>query len=144
MPVKRRRRRARLVLDTNVFVAAGFNPASSSARILDGARQGRWQIVWDEATRRETEKVLAQIPPLRRHEFSSLFREENRFTGPTYPQRFTAIADPDDLKFAALAAAARATLITNDEHLLSVRHQVDVDMATPGEFVARQAPLSTL
>jgi hypothetical protein len=31
----------RLVLDTNVFVAAGFEPKSASARLLEALRQGR-------------------------------------------------------------------------------------------------------
>ncbi len=33
--------RACLVLDTNVFVAAGFHPHSASAAILQGIREGR-------------------------------------------------------------------------------------------------------
>jgi hypothetical protein len=42
-----------VVLDTNVLVAAGFNPRSASAK------QGQVRMVWNDATRREM--VLSQI-----------------------------------------------------------------------------------
>ena len=44
-----------VVIDTNVFVAAGFNPQSASARILEGIREARFRLIWNEPTRRETE-----------------------------------------------------------------------------------------
>ena len=53
------------ILDTNVFVAAGFNPASASARLLGAVGAGRRELVWSEATRRETRAVLERIPRLR-------------------------------------------------------------------------------
>jgi uncharacterized protein len=54
----------RLVLDTNVFVAAGFEPKSASARLLEALRQGRCRMIWHRTTRRETERVLRRVPPL--------------------------------------------------------------------------------
>ena len=53
-----------IVIDTNVFVAAGFNPRSASARILTGIREGRFRLMWNEPTRRETEMILRRIPRL--------------------------------------------------------------------------------
>jgi predicted nucleic acid-binding protein len=53
-----------IVIDTNVFVAAGFNPRSASARILTGIREGRFRLTWNEPTRRETEMILRRIPRL--------------------------------------------------------------------------------
>jgi predicted nucleic acid-binding protein len=47
-----------LVLDTNVSVAAGFNPGSHSARLLEAIRDGRLRMIWDDATREETELVM--------------------------------------------------------------------------------------
>jgi uncharacterized protein len=41
----------RVVLDTNVFVGAGFNPRSHSALLLDAVRDGRLRMVWDDAIR---------------------------------------------------------------------------------------------
>jgi predicted nucleic acid-binding protein len=127
-----------VVLDTNVFVAAGFNPRSASAQLVDAAKQGQIRIVWDDATRREIERILRQIPPLRTQAASDLFRPADHFTGATHPEWFAEIPDPDDRKFAALAYAAGATLISNDDHLLRHRERLEVPVLTPGEFWQRQ------
>ncbi len=126
-----------LVLDTNVFVAAGFNPRSNSARILKRVREGSWSMAWNRDTRRETEAILAQIPPLSRQSAETAFHPEAEFTAETHPERFGLIEDPDDRKFAALAAAAGAILVTNDDHLLSQRDAMEVEVLTPAELMAR-------
>jgi predicted nucleic acid-binding protein len=64
-----------VVIDTNVFVAAGFNAKSASARILAALRERRFQLVWNEPTRRETEFVLRRIPPLRWDKFGGARRD---------------------------------------------------------------------
>jgi predicted nucleic acid-binding protein len=124
-----------IVLDTNIFVAAGFNPRSASAQILNAMKGGRLRMAWNDATRREIERILRQISPLRAFPLAGLFRPPDRFTGPVDPKRFDFIPDPDDRKFAALAHAAGAALISNDEHLLGYRDQMDVAVLTPGEFL---------
>jgi hypothetical protein len=65
-----------IVIDTNVFVAAGFNSKIASARILAAIREGRLQLVWNEPTRRETEMILRRIPHLGWDKFADLFRPE--------------------------------------------------------------------
>jgi len=122
-----------VVLDTNVFVAAGFNPRSASARIVDAVKQGKLRMVWNDATRREIEHILHQIPPLRAMAVADLFHPANRFTAAVHPEWFSSIPDPDDRKFAALAHAAGATLISNDQHLLRYRGERDLTVLTPGE-----------
>jgi predicted nucleic acid-binding protein len=126
-----------VVLDTNVFVAAGFKPRSASARIIDAVKQGRLRMVWNDATRREIERILHRIPPLRARRIGELFRPEDRFTGATHPERFTDVPDPDDRKFAALADAAGATLISSDEHLLRHLNRGDPTVLTPAAFARR-------
>ncbi|HEX8036524.1 MAG TPA: PIN domain-containing protein [Ktedonobacterales bacterium] len=127
-----------VILDTNVFVAAGFNPHSASAQIVDAVKQGQIRMVWNDATRREIERIMRQIPPLRTYPVAELFRPEDRFTGATHPERFGEIPDPDDRKFAALAHAAGAMLISNDDHLLRHRDHMEVTVLTPAEFLQRQ------
>jgi uncharacterized protein len=124
----------RVVLDTNVFVAAGFNPRSSSAQIVEAVAEGRLRHVWEPGTRGEVQAVLRQIPPLSWERRAGLFHEGNRFEGETHPEDFGNVPDPDDRKFLALADAAGATLISNDEHLLSQRGSSPVPILTPGEF----------
>jgi predicted nucleic acid-binding protein len=125
-------------LDTNILVAAGFNPRSVSATLVDAVRQGQVRMMWNVATRREIERIMHQIPPLRGRAVTPLFRPSERFTGPTHPARFVDIRDPDDRKFAALAHAAGATLISNDEHLLGQRSRLGLAVLTPSEFQQRQ------
>ena len=129
-----------VVVDTNILVAAGFNPRSKSGQIVDAVRQGQLRMVWNDATRREIERIMHQIPPLRAEPVAELFRPPDRFTGPTHPERFADIPDPDDRKFAALAHAAGAPLISNDEHLLGQRDRLDLTVLTPSEFWQRWQP----
>ena len=126
-----------VVFDTNVVVAAGFNPRSASARLLEAARQGDLRSLWNDQTRAETEHIVRRIPPLSWSAVEDLFREEDRFTGQTDPEAYPFVRDHADRKFAALAAAAGATLVTSDEHLLEVRDQAHLPILTPGELLAR-------
>jgi uncharacterized protein len=126
--------RTPVVLDTNVFVAAGFNPRSASAEIVDAVRKGQLRMVWNDATRREIERTMHRIPPLRAHPVARLFRPADRFIAATHPEQFVDIPDPDDRKFAALAHAADAILVSSDEHLLRYRGPLNLTVLTPGTF----------
>lgn len=128
----------RLVLDTNVFVAAGFEPRSASARLIEAIRSGRCQMPWHRTTRRETERVLRRIPPLDWQRFAPLFRPEWEHTAPLDLAPFAPVEDPDDRKFAALAAATRSLLISQDDHLLARRDTLPIRILRPGEFVSEQ------
>jgi predicted nucleic acid-binding protein len=138
-PLRERRSNASppVVLDTNVLVAAGFKPRSASGRIVDAVKQGQVRMVWNDETRREIEHIIGKIPPLRADADVRLFRPADRFTAPTHPERFAFVPDPDDRKFAALADAAGATLISSDEHLLAHRDRMGVSVLTPGAFWRR-------
>lgn len=126
-----------VVIDTNVFVAAGFNAKSASARILAAIRERRFQLIWNESTRRETEFILRRIPPLRWDKFADLFLPEGEFTRPVDPYDFAFIEDPDNRKFAALGAAVKVPLVTNDLHLLVHRNLIGFDVLTPPAFLTR-------
>ena len=128
----------RIVIDTNVFVAAGFNPRSAAARILAAVREGRLQMVWNEPTRRETKTILRQIPHLDWESVADLFEPEMEFLGLVDPESFVFVPDPEDRKFAALSVAGQATLVTNDNHLLSHTKRIGVDVLTPRAFLARE------
>ena len=127
-----------VVLDTNVFVAAGFNPRSASARIVAAVREGRLAMVWNRATRAESKKIVSQIPPIHWQDFEALFREEYEYPGDTYPETFAHVEDPDDRKFAALADFAGAVLISNDDHLLAVRGTLGIPVMTPGDYMSER------
>jgi predicted nucleic acid-binding protein/tellurite resistance protein len=141
-----------VVLDTNVLVAAAFRRSSAAARIVAAIRRGECRLVWHDATRRENEAVLRRIPPLDWNEFSSLFGPGEEFRGDIGPELFGQIEDPEDRKFAALAAATGAAVITSDAHLLSCRNELPIAVLTAREFLsmtgdmpgmAVQAPLES-
>jgi uncharacterized protein len=127
-----------IVIDTNVFVAAGFNPRSASARILADIREGRFQLIWNKPTQRETEVILRRIPRLDWESVADLFRPEGEFTGSVDPDAFVLVRDRDDRKFAALSAAANRPLVTNDNHLLADLNIIGIDALTPRAFLARE------
>jgi predicted nucleic acid-binding protein len=126
-----------VILDTNVFVGAGFNPSSSSAKLVEAVRAGRLRMVWSEATRGEVEGVLSRIPPLSWAHVAGLFRREDEYRGETRPMDFGYIRDPADRKFAALSDAADTSLVTSDDDLLRGRKRARVAILTPAEFVQR-------
>lgn len=130
--------RRAVVLDTNVFVGAGFNPDSASAALLDAVRRGRLRMPWSDATRAEVERILRKIPPLAWGDARGLFRDADRVDGPVSEDGLGWIPDPEDWKFAALARSAGAVLVSADEHLLGGRddgapEEVGFAVWTPGE-----------
>jgi uncharacterized protein len=127
----------RVVIDTNVFVAAGFNPRSAAARLLAGIRDDRFRLVWNRPTRDETEMILRRIPPLDWQRFAELFRPEGEYSDAVDPDAFAVIPDREDRKFAALSAAAKVPLVTNDNHLLAYRDIIGTEVLTPRDFLRR-------
>jgi len=127
--------RTTVVLDSNVFVAAGFRPECHAGRIIDAVRAGHLRLVWSEATRRESAHVVRKIPRLRWERFEDLFRNADRVPDALDPDRFDYVPDPEDRKFAALAHAAGAALITQDDDLLAHRSKADVPILTAREFL---------
>lgn len=108
----------RLILDTNVFVAACFRPGSSPGRLIAAARAGTVLQVWSPPTRRETEKILRRLPRGGWAPVADLFTEAGAVDPPPDAAAFAFVADPDDRKFAALAAATGVTLVSSDKGLL--------------------------
>jgi predicted nucleic acid-binding protein len=126
-----------VVIDTNLFVAAGFNPRSAAAHILRDVASGRLCMIWNRQTRGEVEAVINKIPPLSGRDAESLFRREGFFGGKTHPEHFEHVPDPTDRKFIALAEAADAVLISNDSDLLEGRERTRVTILKPAEFCDR-------
>lgn len=127
-----------VVIDTNVFVAAGFNARSASARLLGAVREGRFRLIWNEPSRRETETILRRIPYLDWERVAGFFQPEGEFTGPVNPDAFGVIVDRDDRKFAALSAASKAPLVTSDNHISAQRNMIGIEVFTPRAFLARE------
>ena len=98
-------------------------------------------MVWDHATRAEIEHVIQRIPRLSWTLVADLFRSEDQFAGATNPQQFSFVPDPADRKFAALADAVQAPLVTSDAGLLNAGGQMAVPVLKPSEFARRSGVL---
>jgi hypothetical protein len=72
-----------IVIGTNVFVAAGFNPSSASARVLAAVRDERFHLICNQSTRREIEMILRRIPRLDWEEVANLFRQNGSLPAPS-------------------------------------------------------------
>lgn len=125
----------KVVLDSNVFVAAAFNRNSSSAQLVQMVREGRLRMMWHEETREETRIQMRKIPPISWAPFADLFVEENRVAEELDVGAYRFVEDWDDRKFAALAEKTDALLVTNDRHLLDAAERLAVRVVTTGEAV---------
>lgn len=124
-----------VVVDTNVFVAAGFSRDSHSAQILTQIRQGNLSMIWHPQTREETEYILRKIPPLSWEPIADLFQPESCYVQALDSQRFRQIPDEADRKFVALSVATGATLLTLDRGILNNRDHVTSAILRPDEFL---------
>ena len=131
MPTEHSAEAIRLVLDTNVLVAAAFRPDGAAATVVARARAGQVLVVWNAATRRESERIVRRIPPIARSDVLDVFLPHGELTEAVDESAFAFIEDPDDRKFAALACATHATLLTQDAHLLSARDRLSCAVMTP-------------
>ena len=130
----------RVILDTNVFVAAAFKRQSASARIVRAVRESKLAMIWDAPTRAETQNVLTRIPPVSWDRIADLFLDQNRWDDGTDLSAVQFVSDPEDRKFAALSLATGAMLISSDSDLLDYRSVLNV--CTPSEFQRRPNPVT--
>jgi predicted nucleic acid-binding protein len=127
----------RVVIDSSVVIAGLFRPQSDSGRILQRLRDRSLQLVWDEATCRETRRLVQRIPPIDWEAVAELYRPEHRWDTsgqhpPGSPGAFERVCDPDDRKFARLAWESQAILLSLDAHLLEVNGLYGLDVRRPG------------
>jgi len=125
----------KVVLDTNLFVAAYWNRSSSSAKIIEMCLSGQVQAVCTEQIARELRMVMRTIRA--RPEYAARvqhFLETAIFVEPIQIELRT--EDPEDQKFLECAAGAGAEyLVTSDEHLLRMRRLGLSGIVKPSAFL---------
>lgn len=126
----------KVVLDTNLFVAANFNSKSASAQILRMAKQRKIKTLWSESIRRELEIILNNIKAKTktRKLIDEILIEKNRLD--RLPKIKIIRDDPEDNKFINCALAGNADfIITNDTHLLKLKEFHNIRIVQPREFL---------
>lgn len=128
----------RIVTDTNLFIAARWNPYSTSARILEACRYQFFQFCYSPPVREEVFFLLKQVKGSPRffHWVEDIFRHgclvKLKVISPVIQE------DPEDDKFLATAVEGQAHyLITSDEHLLHLKRFKGVLIVTPKLFAQR-------
>jgi putative PIN family toxin of toxin-antitoxin system len=127
----------RVVLDTNVLVAAAYNPDSASRRVVEACLGGELTAVLSPALRREYEFILARAARGRPYlERLQRLLEGAEAVDPARTPRVVE-KDPDDDKLVAVALAAGAVLVTNDGHLLVLTGHEGLRVVRPTEVRPR-------
>jgi len=110
----------RVVLDTNVLVAAAYNARSASRRVVEACLGGEMTPVLSGALRREYEFILGRAA--RGRPYLEQIHRVLSSAEVVEPARTPRVVpdDPEDDKLVAAALAAGAVLISNDAHLLAL------------------------
>jgi len=127
----------RVILDTNILVAASYAPHSAARRILDACLAGQLQAIASRAVYREYDLIVAKAVRVSGYRDQlARWRENLEVVAPRSVGRVVP-DDPDDDKFiaAALGGAAR-WIITNDRHLLDLDPYGPIRIVTSGEFAS--------
>jgi predicted nucleic acid-binding protein len=126
----------RVVLDTNVLVAAAYNPRSASRQVVEACLGGGVRPVLSGALRREYEFILARAARGQPY----LERVHRLLDGAEVvePARTPRAVpdDPDDDKLVAAALAAGAALVTSDGHLLALAGREGLEVVRPADVRA--------
>jgi putative PIN family toxin of toxin-antitoxin system len=125
----------RVVLDTNLFVAAYWNRQSASSKIIQACLDGMLQAYYTPEVERELWIVIRNIRA--REEFAAFV---SNFIGRAeriapWAQVAIRTEDPEDQKFLICAVSADANyLITSDDHLLTLRTVGIAEIMKPAQF----------
>ena len=129
-------RKPKVVLDTNLFVAARFNPRSSSARIINRCSEKKYEVISSHSLRREVESILKNVKA------GEDFRMKTRrlFKGAYVikpAERVRLIReDLADNKFLECALEGQADyLVTSDRHLLKLGEFFGTKICKPSQFL---------
>lgn len=128
----------KVILDTNLFVAAYFNKASSSAKILKLVEENKLIPYFSKSMFSELEFILKNIRA--RADFKEkvydILGKGEMVEG--FKIKYVVKDDPDDDKLLAVAEKAKAEyLITSDKHLLQIKKYEGTKIVKPSDFLQR-------
>ncbi len=125
----------KVVIDTNVIIAALRNPESAAARIVDMAIAGEIQPVGSFKTKQEAAR-LAQRGGISREQWLKVDRLLYRTLEVAPTTGFSISTDrSDNLYFEAAHAGWAQYIITNDRHLLEHDGFWGIRVLRPSDFL---------
>ena len=129
----------KVVLDTNIFIAAYFNRKSASARIIDLCLDNKHELIFSSRLHKEVELILNNVKAER--EFQERIRNLFMNASQVKPTQkvSTVKEDPEDNKFLECALEGKADyLITSDRHLLELGEFAQTKICKPTQFLKLQ------
>jgi len=134
----------RVVLDTNVIVSAFLSPRGDPARVLQGFRQERFDLLVSPAILQEYAAALRYDRVRKVHKLSdaqleSALEDLKAVAILITPAVTPAVvpADAEDDKFFACAVAGHADMIVSgDAHVQAVKQHQGILVLSPAAFVA--------
>lgn len=140
----------RLVLDSNVWIAALISPAGTSRQLVDAVLDHDIDILMSEATFAELVSRLdrPRFDRYREAEAWNLFLSELVELALWLEDAGTAAGvsrDPDDDKFLALAVTGQAdAIISGDNDLLELVSHEGIPVFTPAQFLQQLRGAETI
>jgi len=131
----------RIVIDTNILIAALTHPSGSGARVVNAWLEGRLEVVTSEATLREAELVLDSewLKGLcSRRKVRALLEQLQMRTIPVKgcPVKDMLLRDEGDRRLVEAAVDGDAAyLVTSDRELLNQRGYASTEFVTPAELL---------
>lgn len=129
----------KVVLDTNIFIAAYFNRKSASARIIDLCLDNEHELIFSSRLHKEVELILNNVKA--EGEFQERIQNIFMNASQVKPTQkvFMVKEDPDDNKFLECALEGKADyLITSDRHLLELGEFAQTKICRPTQFLKLQ------
>jgi putative PIN family toxin of toxin-antitoxin system len=129
----------RAVLDTNVVISAVLSPNGAPARVMQAWLGGGFELVASEMLLEELgralrySKLARRIDPDSASELVAIVRAGAVLIVDPAGSVPARSPDPGDDYLIALAVAARAVIVSGDNHLLSLRGEIPV--YSPAEFL---------
>lgn len=130
----------RAVLDVNVIVAAVLSPTGSPAIVLRGWLEGAYDLIVSPKLLDELEhtlgcrKIRERVPSEEATALLELLRRNAEVRDDPTSEPPVRSSDPDDDYVIALAADARAVIVSGDRHLLDLSD--DLPIYAPARFLA--------
>ncbi len=131
--------KTRVVLDTNVLVAAHFNPGSASNKILELCQRKKLVLVLTSHILKEFSLILRNISARKsfRKRMDKIISQAILIK--KAPRVNMVSEDPEDNKFLSCARAGKADyIITSDRHLLVLRKFKGIKIVKPVQFLSRK------
>ncbi len=130
--------KAKIVFDTNIFIAAAISPGGFADQLLDRAARGDFQLYVSAAILDELRGKLAGKLSMSQTQITSVIDKILAVSSLVYPTKqikAPKLRDQQDLHILACAVESAANLIvTSDKDLLALKEFAHIKLAHPSRM----------